>query len=672
MKLITFRVQNFRSVNDSGTIRADDLTALVGRNESGKSNLLLALESLNPAGGRKALSAIKNFPRHRRLDECDDETLVVESTWELDDEEQESLTELFPAAKGVRQVEIGRYYDGSAWVQIPASVPKPDHRTNRATLRQLDAQVTVAIEASTPDHQTAVRTRFTAFQAAVEAVAASDWAAKVTSTAKELRMSVVRASVALPDTVEALLTTIEDQANEVTSFATARNVAKKTILEWLPLFVYVADFPELDGHQNLAEYVTNRSRGVALTDSEKNFEKLAKVAGFKPRELHQLSDHETRNQLVNRAGATVTGEIRRLWKDRKLKIRFNLDAEHLDTLISDPNNVYDVEVNLNERSRGFQWFFSFYVTFAADTAGGNADGAILLLDEPGLYLHAASQGDLLKYLREDLKNQIIYTTHSPFMVPSDAINLVRTVSISQEGGTTVTNDPSGDSRTLFPLQAALGYHASQTLFIGQENLVVEGVTDFWILSAVNEHLRAVGGKTLPEDLIITPAAGAQRVTYMVALLASQRLDVLVLLDSEKAGLEAKAELLSNKLIRDNNVVFVSEAFSSAASVEADIEDLLDAGVYETLVRETYKSELRGKKLALNPNIPRIVKRMEDAFKALGLAFQKTRPARLFMTQMGHEPEKVLPSVSRGRFEQIFQVIADRLEKHKKSGRSPFR
>jgi predicted ATP-dependent endonuclease of OLD family len=99
--------------------------------------------------------------------------------------------------------------------------------------------------------------------------------------------------------------------------------------------------------------------------------------------------------------------------------------------------MYDVEVNLDERSRGFRWFFAFYITFAADTHGGNADGAVLLLDEPGLHLHAKSQGDLLKLLRADFKNQIIYTTHSPFMVPSDAINIVRTVSIDPEKGTHV-------------------------------------------------------------------------------------------------------------------------------------------------------------------------------------------------------------------------------------------
>jgi predicted ATP-dependent endonuclease of OLD family len=175
---------------------------------------------------------------------------------------------------------------------------------------------------------------------------------------------------------------------------------------------------------------------------------MCKVADLSPRELHNLhaaNDHETRNQLANRASAIVTTELRRLWKDRALKVRFSPDANHLDTFISDPNSVYDVEVNLDDRSRGLKWFFSFYIAFSADTKGGSAENAILLLDEPGLFLHALSQADLLRHFSADFNNQILYTTHSPFMVPTENLDAIRTVSIDQDAGTTVSNNPTGDS-----------------------------------------------------------------------------------------------------------------------------------------------------------------------------------------------------------------------------------
>jgi hypothetical protein len=440
----------------------------------------------------------------------------------------------------------------------------------------------------------------------------------------------------------------------------------------IPKFIYIDEYPELDGHQDIAAYIQRKSQGQ-LEDADRNFEKLCKVAGLNPDELQKLhgqNDHETRNQLANRASAVVTGEIKRLWKDRALKIRFNLDGPHIDTIISDPTSTYDVEVNLNDRSRGFQWFFAFYITFSADTDGGHAENAVLLLDEPGLYLHAKSQSDLLHHLEVDFSNQILYSTHSPFMVPTHALDSVRTVNISEEVGTTVTNDPTGDARTLFPLQAALGYDLAQSLFVGPNNLVVEGVTDFWIMSAVSAYMSEKGRTALSTALTMTPAGGAQKVSYMVALLTSEALNVLVLLDTERDSRVTKDELLKAKLIRDQNVVFVSEAFSSQPN-EADIEDLLDPVVYEALVREAYSKELKGKALKLNVNIPRIAKRIEEGLANLEIPLHKTRPTRLFLKKMASEPEKVLPEQSLEQFEALFALINERLKKQVARDAKPF-
>ncbi len=91
MELIKFRIRNFRSIDDSGDIAVAQLTSLVGRNESGKSNLLLALSTLNPAGGRKPLNKIKDFPRGHHLAECKDDTPVVETHWKLSAAEADAL-----------------------------------------------------------------------------------------------------------------------------------------------------------------------------------------------------------------------------------------------------------------------------------------------------------------------------------------------------------------------------------------------------------------------------------------------------------------------------------------------------------------------------------------------------------------------------------------------------
>lgn len=480
------------------------------------------------------------------------------------------------------------------------------------------------------------------------------------------------ADAELTEKQEEIFSELEELAESIVGDKEAQQKARNWVVNAIPKFIYVDEYPELDGHQDIAAYVQRKSQNQ-LNDSDHNFERLCKVAGLNPEELHRLlgqNDYETRNQLANRASAVVTAEIKRLWKDRVLKIRFNLDAHHLDTIISDPTSTYDVEVNLNDRSRGFQWFFAFYITFSADTDGGQAEDAVLLLDEPGLYLHAKSQSDLLHHLEMDFSNQILYSTHSPFMVPTHALDSVRTVNIAEEVGTTVTNDPTGDARTLFPLQAALGYDLAQSLFVGPNNLVIEGVTDFWIMSAVSAYASETGRTPLSSTLTMTPAGGAQKVSYMVALLTSQSLNVLVLLDTERDSKATMDELLKTRLIRDQNVVFVSEAFVSPPN-EADIEDLLDPVIYEALVRESYAAELKGKTLILNAKIPRIAKRIEAGLADLGIPFHKTRPTRLFLKKMASEPEKVVPDQSFEQFEALFTLINERLEKQIRRNDKPF-
>jgi hypothetical protein len=551
-------------------------------------------------------------------------------------------------------------------VGIEASSAVPfDLAAIKADARKIDGAVKAKAANLAEDAKSELERASTTFVTAISVgETAAKWAATATPALGALRQALATADVELTDTQDQKIVALEEMAEAIPQNDEAHKKARKWIIERLPNFMYLEDYPEIKGHQDIAKFLKRKGEGQQ-TAADINFEKLCKVAGLSPEKLQELlqsNDQETRGQLANRAGAVVTTAIRKRWKDRELKVRFNLDAQHFDTLISDPNSVYDVEVNLDERSRGFQWFFAFYIVFAADTEDGDADGAILLLDEPGLYLHARSQGDLLRHLEDDFTNQIVYTTHSPFMVPTHQLDWVRTVNIAEEEGTTVSNDPNGDARTLFPLQAALGYDLAQSLFIGPNNLVVEGVTDFWILSAVSAYLNDQGKVGLDERLTVTPAGGAQKVHYMVALLTSEQLKVLVLFDEEKDAKATRDDLVKGKLIRSDNVVFASEAFE-APPAEADIEDILDPSVYEALVREAYAKELKGKKLELNAHIPRIARRFEAAFDSLSIGFHKTRPTRLFLQKMANDPSSALPAGSEGQFERLFKAINAALEKH---------
>ena len=126
---------------------------------------------------------------------------------------------------------------------------------------------------------------------------------------------------------------------------------------------------------------------------------------------------------------------------------------------------------------------------------------IILLDEPGLNLHGKAQADLVRFIYEKLrgKHQVIYSTHSPFMVPSGDFASVRTVEdvVKWSGngefevyGTKVGDDNlSTDRDTLFPLQGASGYEITQSLFVGSHSLVVEGPSEILYFLAVSAELK---------------------------------------------------------------------------------------------------------------------------------------------------------------------------------------
>lgn len=677
MRLRSFRVKNFRSVNDSGEIEAGQRTALVGRNESGKTNLLLALGSLNPPDGdMPEMTFVKDFPRDRMPSEFSQAAVFVWSTWELDEEERRGLAEIFPRAEGVREVTVGRSYRPRRFVWFPGlPALAVDANMVEEHLAALRRSVNASLRGKDADDASALKGTMEELADAVgETDDPQEWAASAAEAVDSFRSVVDAAAPGVLEKNGARLAAVAKHARDIQSDGEAHQQAREWAVGRLPIFVYLDEYAEVAGHQDIPAYLDRRARGTA-TVADGNFSKLVKVAGLDPEQLNALlsQNHEERQQLANRASSVVTRKMREIWTERELSVRFNLDGRHFDTIVSDPNSLFPVEVNLDERSRGFKWFFSFYTTFAADTAGGYAEYAILLLDEPGLYLHAMAQRDLLDLFKRDFENQIVYTTHSPFMIPMEEIASARTVNIAPEEGTTVTNDPTGDTMTLFPLQAALGYDLTQTLFVGERNLVVEGVSDYWYLSAVSEHLAERGNASgLPAGMVVTPAGGAQKVSYMVALLAAQNLKVVVLFDDEPKARNAGEELLKNKLVRDENLAFVTEGFETAPSGGADVEDLLDPDTFRALVEESYARELAGKELELNDRIPRIVKRYEEAFAALDMNFHKTRPAKLFLRKMAESPEEVLAGETEERFGKLFAAINSKAETVERRDGRPFR
>jgi predicted ATP-dependent endonuclease of OLD family len=249
---------------------------------------------------------------------------------------------------------------------------------------------------------------------------------------------------------------------------------------------------------------------------------------------------------------------------------------------------HDFSNRLDRRSTGFQWFVSFLASFLEFEADTNL---ILLLDEPGLSLHARAQMDLLNTIESKLAvgRQVLYSTHSPFLVQTSRLNEVRIV--EDQGpdlGSVVIQDAGvvTDSDTLFPLQAALGYDIAQSLFIGNRNILVEGISDFIYLTVISDHLASIGRSFIPADARILPAGGATNIPTFIALLGGQ-LDVVVLVDGGTSRQRIEDSITRGRL--DAARVISLDSFATAP--KPDIEDLFTPSEYLVFYNEAFNTSL---------------------------------------------------------------------------------
>ena len=423
----------------------------------------------------------------------------------------------------------------------------------------------------------------------------------------------------------------------------------------MPTFIYMDDYRTFVGSAQLDEVQKHRNN-KQLKPEEETTVMIMGMAGLDLNdevEKGNKDDREQRMLDMHDASSTLTELISERWSQRRYEVAFRADGQHFMTFVKDQNDKGLIP--LEERSKGFQWFFSFDMHFMYETEG-NFSNAIILLDEPGLHLHAAAQKDLLVRMQAYAQgNQLVYTTHLPFMIDLKRLdNIYVAEEIPEEGTRIHQNWATADKDARFTLQAALGLSWSQSLFVGQYNLVVEGVDEFWFLTTFSTLFEEAGQPGLDPELVVTPAGGASKVAYVGTILHGQELHVAVLLDSDSAGKQASKQLVHQWILDEKLVIMVGNVIGSQACA---LEDLFGETYYIAKVEEAYAKELEGKSVALDPNTAGkkpLVHRVEDAFKKARLGiFNKGRIAKLIMADIS---KMNLASVDKDTVDAFRKVI----------------
>ena len=607
LTLVEAQIWKYKSIEDSTPIELSPrVTVLVGKNESGKTAFLEALNKTMPLEADKyKFDHIADYPRkdlvrYRPQHEAKKYQNIVKLTFRIEKELADRINK--------------EVFDG---VEIVAPGCKFTHNTTIANTHTIDFRIDEKIALSTLqrplgdlENKKEVFTGATSLANVLTKIETLKLSAdcKLSIFAATWRKRVVEGGWGLIDGY----------------------IWQAYLSPALPKFLYFNDYKLLEGKINLLTLQQREAKGQ-LTDADETAQGLLQLAGTSLKELLSEEGYESARAKLEAIGLSITQKIFEFWKQNQdLDVEFDLKPDAKDIApFNNGANLYiriksrrhGVTVPFGQRSKGFIWFFSFLVWFDSLQSRANTEDAlILLLDEPGLNLHALAQADFLTYIRELAKeHQIIYTTHSPFMVESNRLEDVRVVEDRPKEGTKITGDlASSSSESIFPLQAALGYSIAQNLFIAKKNILVEGPADLLVLQHMAAILEA-NGKIGLGDAILVPVGGLDKLATFVALLGSNKLRLIVLHDRSSSPPQKLEDLIRQKLIERKRILDYS-MFIDPQPKEADLEDLLPPESYVAAFNATYKSELAGILLTTDDldNHPRIVERVNLWLKARGI------------------------------------------------------
>ena len=588
MKLNKARVQNYRSVRDTGEFEIEDVkTILVGPNEAGKTAVLQAIQRLKPPSGTKPLNPLRDYPRALYNDIATGKVKpsgvdVVTGWFELSPAELKELPSGYDVAGNV--FIVSRRLDNSLRTGCSSAPSHPFYKDFKSDLLRMAAHMdrldATKAATATLSQLTSAWTDYTSVTEA-NATAIVGW---------------LDVNLALVD---------EDSEKESTRYSNLLTKVKlwgdyraacERLYKMVPKFVLFSNIFRVRPNIHL-EHLAVRLENNALDDEQYDYGNscLLKLLGFTARQLSDLGkvaapdandpaalerfrdQLDTRNYQLNAASVRLSKEIKDVWnpdegKGEASKLRLVADGQYLKVVVEDSVGV---EVELDQRSEGFQWLVSFFVVFFSEAEGEHAN-SILLLDEPGVSLHAIKQRDFRNTIsRLAAKNPTIYTTHSPFLVGPDELDLVRVVEMTdREVGTKVhTSITSSDPAALLPLQEALGYDLAQSFFATQRNLICEGLTDYWYVDATSQMFVGEGQPGLSDKIAIVPSNTASKVVYFATILTAHNLKVAALLDSDNAGDQAASQELLVHRLGAKRIIRTAD-YTDPKVPKAEIEDLL--------------------------------------------------------------------------------------------------
>lgn len=604
MKLIRFRVTNFRSIKDSTWIDCSDVTNIIGINEAGKSNALLALWKFNPTD-KAEINLLEDLPRNEysSLKNSCQELPFIEVIFRLEDDDEllKKLIKITGRRKEeLSEIHIKRFYSGEYSYEFPHEetiTELPSKEFTTFIEEKINAISKISIESKVEKH----------YKATVESILNGyiDELQQIVMIDKNLLQEFISntentgakpsAKSEIQPIVNDVLKYFREQMELLSRPQIRCDEVWQQVFSLMPNFVYYSNYGNLDTEIYLPHVIDNLERnditGVVAA-KVRTLKVLFDFIGLNPKEILELGNDsanlsqdeiekfnkkkEERTVLLNSASSKLTKEFKQWWKQGNYVFDLRADGKFFKIWVSDEKRPE--KVVLEARSTGLQWFLSFYLVFLTQTKT-NLKNTIILLDEAGLSLHPLAQKDLLAFFKNlATTNQIIHTTHSPFLVDTNNIDSVKIAYIDNDGYTVISNDLRANSdpkrdTSVYAVHAALGLSVSDIMLNGCQPVIVEGASDQYYLNAIKTYLIASGLFKPSKDIVFMPAGGVKGVSAIASIVSAKGELPYVIIDGDTSGTSFK-DKLKKDLYKDeeHKLICLKDFVEGLEAVE--IEDII--------------------------------------------------------------------------------------------------
>jgi len=682
LRLRKFRVQAFRCIHDSGDIVVGDLAAFIGRNESGKTTILQALTMLNRDEMISELDLCDEMTEHLKS-----EIRIVEGDFELNHDETEIIKERFPSLH-LTKLKIFRT-NKNPEIQYDFGDIKIDQKEdeNLEYWQNITKQLSNFIE-SIPNYigkkldidffvdsmlkdKKIIQAELDVFNSNVLDIAAEEQ--QVISEWKETYTNIMK------------------NVEKISIDNTKSNALKNFIGDTLhPRFVYFSDYKKILGNINLTEFMKKSedtdSAGIEYIEGFDRAETVLNLLYLAELEIEKLEElKNSPSKLIKFLGAASKNLTQRLnpsWKGEPIHVELRLNPRNiLSVVISDVHKDGTITNTglLNRRAEGFKWTFSFIVNFAAETQKSELKEAILLLDEPARNLHPTQQmgiSDLLKNLAGS--NQVLYATHSPFMIFDYTPGNLLVVELDKKNHLSrIFYDYwKADDATLTPILYGLSKGLVDSITnrdVGNNSrplIIVETMSDTMYLNAFDKFLQDPNISMNPLNVI--PAYTKNSVLPLSIFYHNHGYNTFVLLDNEYESNQI-AEQLKNNKFSETQIIF----FEREGNLLESIEDYMVTEDYLYAVNQTYEIKLRRegytnltKEEVLIHGKNGIVENLKAVWNEHSDddwgEFEKEEVCRYISGKIALGDANFLTEKTRDRLRTLYRLIAERIRQYQRT------